>query len=258
MTALDAATYLWLSASLTLFGAALFPLYAGAAAAGRRTLLRALSIVGFASGIAAVSLHLSALGAPITDILASGIGRVWFVQILIGIALCALAWMHGRPAWAAAVGALNVAAFALVGHANAIAGLMGAGAQALHLLAAGAWVGGLAALALALRSNPSLDLVLRFSRVGLACVLTLAATGAYVLFVNTGDALPMAHYAYGRWVSTKIALFATALAIAAFNRIVVTPRGAWRLLAWTIAGELALLALVIAAAVALARTEPYG
>jgi putative copper resistance protein D len=157
-----------------------------------------------------------------------------------------------------AIAALNVAAFALIGHANAIAGLRGAAVQAVHLLAAGAWAGGLAALLLALRAAPSLALAQRFSRVGLVCVVTLAATGAYALYVNTGLPLPMLYYAYGRLADLKIKLFAGALALAGFNRFYAAPRGAWRLLVASVTFELALLALVIAVAANLGNTEPYG
>lgn len=61
-----------------------------------------------------------------------------------------------------------------------------------------------------------------------------------------------------RVTTAKIILFAAALACAAFNRLIAKPRGAWRRMARVIAGELALLFLILGAAVMLAQTEPYG
>mgnify|MGYP001550182043 CR=1 FL=1 len=85
-----------------------------------------------------------------------------------------------------------------------------------------------------------------------------AVTGVAILRTNTGAMLPISVTRYGQLILVKLVLFAAALGCAAFNRLFATPRGAWRFMARVIAGELALLFLIVAAAVALAQTEPCG
>lgn len=259
MSWVNAATFVWLGASLVLFGAALFPFYAGkAGTAAHVTLMRWCALAALTFGALAIALRTSSLGATPLQMFETGIGRTWLAQSVCAVALVALTWRTSRAGVIAGVAAFQVLGFALVGHANAIAGLTGAGVQALHLLAAGAWIGGLAGLTLGLRETPSAEMAKRFSIVGFVCVLTLAVTGAYVLFVNTGIPLPMKYYAYGRLADLKIKLFAGAVVLAGFNRFFATPRGAWRTMIGLIAGELAVLALVVAAAIGLAGTEPYS
>lgn len=256
MTALAAASYLQLAASLVLFGAALFPAYAKSAVPWR--VLRWSAAAALLFGVAAVLLQSQRLDATLAQLMLTGIGRVWAAQIALAAVLCVAATMRARIAAIAAIAALNVTLFALVGHANAIAGWPGAAVEALHLLAAGGWIGGLVALLLALRAEASPELAQRFSAAGLCFVLVIGVTGAATLWQITGAALPMTAFGYGRLVSGKIALFAAALALAAFNRIYATPRSAWGALRNSVAVEVTLLAFVIALAVALAGTEPLA
>ena len=253
MNFLAAATYAQLAASLVLFGTALFPLYAGGAVPTR--VWRWSAVAALASSLVATVLHTGALCATPVQLAATGIGRVWYTQIALAGALALATTMWAR--WIViALSALNLALFALVGHANAIAGWTGAGVAALHLLAAGGWIGGIVALGLALRAAPAVDMVRRFSRVGMVFVVTLAITGAAGLFQITGAATPMAAFSYGLIAWGKVALFAVALGLAAFNRAHATPRGAWRTLTLSIALELLVLGAALTLAVALAATDP--
>jgi putative copper resistance protein D len=257
MNALGVADFAHVMTSLVLFGLAAFPFYAGdAGATTRARWMTACAWGAMISGAAAMALHAETMGVDLLALAQAGIGRVWVVQIVLALVL---ALGSRAPAWLVALLAgLNAALFALIGHANAIAGWVGASAQAVHLITAGGWAGGIIALTFALRENPSAELVQRFSRVGLISVVLLALSGVLVLNLNTGAPLPMTYARYGQLALLKIALFAAALALAALNRFYSTPRGAWALLRRVIVGEFALVATIVAVAIALAGTEPYG
>ncbi|WP_433546737.1 copper resistance CopC/CopD family protein [Streptomyces sp. CA-294286] len=78
----------------------------------------------------------------------------------------------------------------------------------LHMLAAAAWLGGLAALLVALHRSPALDrsVVRKFSRLAFASVVVLAATGAYQSWRQVGTWQALVDTAYGQLLLAKIAL----------------------------------------------------
>jgi len=164
-------------------------------------------------------------------LLATGFGRVWLVRLVaLGALLLWAASRSGRPnRWHAdaVLSAALLVSLAWAGHAgagegaNAFAGMF---AYGCHVLAAGAWLGGLLPLSFALanalaggdreRLCVSLE---RFSRLGQAAVALILASG----IVSAG--LNMQGFAdfgtpYGRVLLGKIALFAVLIAIAAANR----------------------------------------
>jgi uncharacterized membrane protein len=125
---------------------------------------------------------------------------------------------------------------ALVGHAGATPGLQGhlhLASDMLHLLAAGAWLGGLPAFAFLLwRARRStgrgrdafvVRVVDRFSRLGVFSVGILLASG----LVNSWNLLngprDLIALDYGRLVALKITLFGAMVAIAAVNKFYLTP-----------------------------------
>jgi len=123
------------------------------------------------------------------------------------------------------------------GHAGALPGLagqFGAAADALHLLAAGAWIGGLLPLAMLLAAargtkDPSRTAfvaaaVRRFSLLGMASVAALFATGAIDTWYQVGSIDGLVETTYGRLVLVKIGLFVAMVAIATINRFHLTPR----------------------------------
>jgi putative copper resistance protein D len=144
---------------------------------------------------------------------------------------------RGTPAWlgcALAAGVL-LATLAWMGHGNAEPGrdhVVHLTADALHLLAAGAWLGALPALALLLaRARGSAPLraaaggvVRRFSSLGLASVATLLATGAVNAWYTVGSFPALLGTDYGRLLVLKLALFGAMLALAAANRLRHAPR----------------------------------
>ncbi|MBI3702782.1 MAG: CopD family protein [Rhizobiales bacterium] len=115
------------------------------------------------------------------------------------------------------------------GATPALAGDLQLATDVMHLLAAGAWLGGLPALALLLaqaRGNPTrrASAVRRFGTHGLICVTALVASGmfnAWNLLSGPGDLLATD---YGRLLSLKLGLVVAMLAIAAVNRFSLTPR----------------------------------
>ncbi|MFD0267053.1 copper resistance protein CopC [Streptomyces sp. NPDC127106] len=93
-------------------------------------------------------------------------------------------------------------------------------ADMLHLLAAAAWLGGLAALLVALHKVPGIerDAVRRFSRLAFAAVLVLAATGVYQSWRQLGSWSALTGTAYGRLLLLKVGLVAVLVGIAYLSR----------------------------------------
>ncbi|MFG3495985.1 copper resistance protein CopC [Streptomyces sp. NPDC047928] len=90
----------------------------------------------------------------------------------------------------------------------------------LHLLAVAAWLGGLAALLVALYRAPSIerDAVLRFSRMAFGAVVVLAATGLYQSWRQVGSWTALTGTAYGRLLLLKVGLVVVLLAVARLSR----------------------------------------
>ena len=149
----------------------------------------------------------------------------------------------------------------LIGHAGAMGGRTGVGimaSEALHLLAAGLWLGALLPLWLSLgRVIPPAGAAIceRFSPIGLGCVLVIAGTGLAQGIELIGGLPGLVGTHYGRIALLKIALFVAALALAAINRLRLTDRlsratvHARSRLRLSVSGEiLAGLAIIVAAA----------
>ncbi|MEU3402596.1 copper resistance protein CopC [Streptomyces sp. NPDC006670] len=93
-------------------------------------------------------------------------------------------------------------------------------ADILHLLAVATWLGGLAALLVALRKVPDIEreAVQRFSRVAFISVLVLAATGVYQSWRQLGSWSALTGTSYGRLLLIKVALVAVLVGIAYLSR----------------------------------------
>jgi copper resistance protein D len=166
-------------------------------------------------------------------------GSVATVRLALALATAVtLALDRARPArWLALVAALLfVASIAWTGHSGSGFGASGniqLGTDALHLLAASAWIGGLVPLALLLsfagkRSDPWIaiarDVTQRFSMLGIVSVATLVASGAVNAWFLVGSVKALTGTEYGRVLMFKLVLFLAMIAIAAINRNVLTPR----------------------------------
>jgi copper resistance protein D len=111
-------------------------------------------------------------------------------------------------------------------------GLIHPAADALHLVAAAAWVGTLLRLALLLwaagHEAASVHIAraatLRFSTLGIFSVGTLILTGAINTLYPAGSIAALTETDYGRLLLIKIALFLGMVVIATINRLWLTPR----------------------------------
>jgi len=164
-------------------------------------------------------------------------GHVWLVRGALLVALAAVLGLArgraGAPGPAAALAAALLASLAWAGHANAQTGIDGAihhVADAMHLLAAGAWLGGLAAFAATLRPGPgdgvpphAIRAVQRYASLAAACVAVIVASGVVNAYYTLGAPARLLDTTYGSLLLSKLALFAAALAVAAVNRWRLTP-----------------------------------
>ncbi|MEA2977998.1 MAG: copper resistance protein [Alphaproteobacteria bacterium] len=172
-------------------------------------------------------------------------GRVWLLRQMLLLVLAGLLWLMTRSKqprvgflYAGFVlAAVMLAALAATGHATAGEDAMlflQFVADALHLLAAGSWVGALLPLALLLswcrRQNSAWadavaqDATRRFSWLGIAAVSTLIVTGLFNTWVLVGTIPALVGTDYGRLLLTKVSLLLPMLAFAATNLLYLRPR----------------------------------
>jgi copper resistance protein D len=134
-----------------------------------------------------------------------------------------------RPGLLACFAAILLAALGFTSHAAAAEGafpLLRAGNDALHLLTAGFWVGGLmvlAALVALCQPRELIEPFRLFSRVGTIAVALLVVSGV----VNAASILPasamMSENAYTGLLAVKIALAISMIGLAVVNRIQLVP-----------------------------------
>lgn len=194
------------------------------------------------------------------------------VALLLAAALCLWPSILGQRRWAivtaVAMSGAAVVLLAATGHAAALEDtdrFVVMFAQAVHLLAAGAWLGSLAPLVLTLGLPPAAALIAarRFSPLGVACVTALAASAYFNGKALIGSIPALVGTPYGLWALTKLGLFATMLVLAAANRFLFSPDLATahaatiaRRLRLSIVAETALGLAVVMAAGMLATTPP--
>ncbi|WP_327245340.1 copper resistance CopC/CopD family protein [Streptomyces sp. NBC_01320] len=90
----------------------------------------------------------------------------------------------------------------------------------LHLLAVAAWLGGLAALLVALYRTPDIGAtaVRRFSRIAFGSVLVLTATGLYQSWRQVGSWSALTGTGYGQLLLVKVGLVAVLVGVAWISR----------------------------------------
>ncbi len=229
-------------------------------------------------GIDAVTRLSGVLGIPPVDI--DGETARWFLTgTPVGEAglLRILALLAMLPLLA-----VTLASLAWNGHAAAgdgIAGRLRLAAGIVHLLAAGAWIGAIAAIVqLALRRQ---GLRLRerthelwqaahgFALPGTIIVALLAMTGTYAYVDLGGSIQTLTGAAHGRWLLLKLALVGGMLGLAALHRwrlvpaLAVSIRGGWqprplRSLRHSLACESVLAVLVLACVAILGTLDPLA
>lgn len=246
--------HLW--SLLVLFGSALFAIY-GVPRPQRHAscnpalgnIDRWLAAMALAAGVSWVMLAMLDMTEAIGGLfsaaswhaffLETGFGRIWLLRLAGLGALLLYVWRgpqrqrHDHAA-VAGLSAGLLATLAWLGHAvsadgaEAFAGIF---AYGCHVLAAGAWLGGLLPVSLALAKaraggdRQSLRASLEgFSRMGLAAVALLLASGLVSAGLNTAGFADLGGTTYSWVLACKIALFAVLLAMAAVNRWVFLRR----------------------------------
>jgi len=147
---------------------------------------------------------------------------------------------RGAPSWPLKTASVLVAAalagsLGFAGHAigaQGIEGVLHPTADVLHLIAAAAWVGALAPLALLLGRGAAdatalavaRTATLRFSTLGIASVATLLVSGVINTYYLAGSIAALSGTRYGQLLLIKIVLFLAMVAIAAVNRLRLTPK----------------------------------
>jgi putative copper resistance protein D len=239
------------AAAMTLFGAASFvaalappDLAKALAPAIRRIAAVAIPLVALSAlawlALEAASMSDSWSGALDIDALRgvladTAFGAVWQGRLLMATALIAALALRSRgpSPFLAFAAALLLASLGLVGHAAMQSGAAGAlhrANDALHLLVAGAWLGGLPVFALCLRAyrDPALrrdavSAMRRFSFWGQFDVALVVLTGLVNIALTSGLE-SLAPTPYRALLAAKLALVAAMIALALLNRYVLTPR----------------------------------
>lgn len=260
----------------------------------RRFVRIAVILAVFGSVLALLVQSLAILDGTILDKVISTLGqtrygRLWLVRIgliaVLGVVLAACGWwfmrrreVEGIVAWIAA--AAVTVPFSLIAHASAqpAGRTVAVVADALHLAAASAWIGGLAILFTVLlpglrsvtaeqRRRVLAIAIPRFSILALIAVATLGITGFYAGWLQVGNLSALTGTDYGRALIVKLGLLLAVLAIAAINLCVIERKltrsagggdaSVWsRRLRWTIGGELVLVLLVLIAVGQITSLQP--
>ena len=208
------------------------------------------AIVIAAAAVAAVA-GIAWLAVVAADILGTSVaeaclhGGLWSVASgthfgQFASARLALALLLLVPVWAPRLRlALAVGLIVLIapaGHAGAQVGAWGdvhLAVDAAHLAAAGAWLGGLPALAMLLGAahrGPdelrafAVRTTSRYSILGIVCVGVLLATGIVNSWFLLSGPADLTATIYGRVLALKIGLFVAMIVIAAVNRFHLTPQ----------------------------------
>ncbi|HEY6258418.1 MAG TPA: copper homeostasis membrane protein CopD [Xanthobacteraceae bacterium] len=192
---------------------------------------------------------------PLLEVIADGTAWKVFTQTRFGLdwqmrLLCAVllggyvqksrrtggfSLLSGLPA--AALAAAFIGALAWAGHGGATPGNTGiihVSADVLHLVAAGAWLGGLVPLVILLgcvrrsdgerRATAAGAICHRFSNLGIFSVGALLVSGLTNASFLVGDAQGLTGTSYGRLLMLKLFLFFGMVCVAAVNRQYLLPR----------------------------------
>lgn len=170
--------------------------------------------------------------AVVTD---TSFGHAWVLRLVLAATLVAIATPPRAP-WAAigALSALVLASLALVGHAamqTGVEGVLHFCNDAVHVLAAGAWLGGLIPFLMCLRrftddrlGPEALGAMMRFSFFGHFAVAAIVATGVVNIALISGHAPWPPSTPYRTLLDAKIVVVATMISIALYNRYRLAPR----------------------------------
>lgn len=237
---------------MVLFGWPLFALYGAHAISSRpsprQLLLLALVAIGLSifsmlamtasmAGVAILEADRDLITAIMFD---TPMGLAWQVRMAALAVMSGLVMMQRPAAQLASVGlaAAALASLAWTGHGaagEAVTGWVQLTADVVHLLAAGGWIGALAALGLMLARRRSgrtaadftamHHALAGFSKAGTLFVGLLVVTGTVSSWILVGPqgATLAATSQYVQLLAVKLALFAAMIGLAAMNRFRLTP-----------------------------------
>lgn len=202
-------------------------------------------------------------------------GWAWLFEVAAVIVAIVAALKHGAARWHVAEAAAFVLAlsFAFSGHAASATHLraLAVSSDALHMLAAGSWLGTLLGVAVVAmpaclseergaRGAAAADFVNAFSPVALTSAGVLVATGIVAAWLHLGSWHAFVASDYGRTLLIKLALVATVVALGAINWRIIRPQlgteAAARRLRRSAALELLAAAAVLAATAVLVASSP--
>src|SRR5215831_6663330 len=241
---------------MALFGLALFPVYQRPTGADgpparvnawRRISIFCAALLGLVSAfawgwfaIAGMTGAMMAAADPenlLTVLHETSFGQIWVARLALGGVLLALVMGYSGEHWAIAfLAGLLLASLAPVGHTQTSDGALWVGhvgADGAHLLAAGAWLGGLLALGYVLmlaqrfpsaeNTTHAVAAIVRFSGMGYAAVAVLIGSGLVNAWVLIGPPTRLLTTPYGQLLLVKVCLLAGMLALAAHNRFRLVP-----------------------------------
>jgi putative copper resistance protein D len=250
--------FLHYAATTTLAGVAFFPLYAYARtepeglARWRNGVVSWSALLALISGLGWFAFAVANMSGALTDVVDPGVvgtvirdtsfGAVWTARTAVAALLVAATLLLpsrayvGRKLVTSFLAAGLLASLAAAGHAQMEEGWQGAlhvAADAAHLLAAGAWLGGLLPVGRILLGYDerrvesgaiAVDGVLmRFSGMGYVAVATLVGTGLVNSWFLVGSVSSLKASTYGWILIAKLAFFAGMLVLAAANRFWLVP-----------------------------------
>jgi len=228
----------------------------------------AIASLGIEGGLAAAA-PLAALAAPGPWLagLRTGLG-LSTALMLAGLAIFALGFAWGAAPRRSVVligAAIAAAGYAVSGHvAIAPPRWLTAPALWLHVLCVAFWAGSLVPLFRLLRAQDerAVPAIERFSRRAVGVVALIVLAGTAMAAVQVTQLADFVATDYGTRLALKLALVVALLAVAACNRLALTPalrRGRPRAALWlrrSIALELALMAAIVVTAALLGQATP--
>ena len=247
------ARFVHYAAAMALFGVSLFPFYSYSGRAGpqpARLSLWMQTVLLVTAGTAFVSaiLWLAFATANMTGDLSAAIdadalwsvigdtafGHVWIVRLALSSTLILLVGYsrifklgHLQTVLTTIGAAALLATLAGTGHTMKMDGMQSAAhiaSDSAHLLAAGAWFGGLLALGFAMKATPDDHAVLsRFAGMGSIAVSTLVGSGLINSWFLVGSLSNLVTTPYGQLLIAKLVLFAGMLGLAIANRFWLVP-----------------------------------
>jgi putative copper resistance protein D len=242
----------------TLAGVSFFPLYAYVfepkeLTRRRHAVLLAAAVGAVVSGLLWFVFAVANMSGTLADVADNEVlwtvlsettfGGVWLARMLLGVGIVGVVavrqfWMAigWRDLVTAFLAAVLLASLAGTGHAQIEEGwvkVVHVASDAAHLVAAGAWLGGLVPLGFILldysirNGEPIFDLdriLLQFSGMGYVAVAMLIASGFVNSWLMISSVSNLPKTLYGQVLLGKLALFAAMLALAAANRFWLVPR----------------------------------